>query len=70
MENNNSLPFLDVNVNRNASKYSKILKNIFHQFVDRCIATFFTKSYEKKVIVHAVPKLDLLVVLPFLGTVS
>ena len=53
-----------------------MLKSIFSKngystkFVDRCIATFFNKLHEKKVIVHTVPKLDLMVVLPFLGTVS
>ena len=126
LENNNTLPFLDVNVYRDASQFStsvhrkmtfsgvythfrsfmpetykrglvstllyrayminssfsslhkeiEILKNIFSKngypskFVDKCIATFFNKLHEKKVIVHTVPKLDLMVVLPFLGTVS
>ena len=126
LENNNTLPFLDVNVYRDASNFStsvhrkttfsgvythfrsfmpemykrglvstllyrayminssflslhkeiENLKNIFSKngypskFVDKCIATFFNKLYEKKIIVHTVPKMDLMVVLPFLGTTS
>ena len=40
------------------------------KFVDRCISVFFNKLFEKKEIIHAVPKLDLMVVLPFLGSTS
>ena len=52
------------------------LKKIFSKngnpskFVDRCIYSFFNKFYEKKKLIHTVPKLDLMIVLPFLGTTS
>ena len=40
------------------------------KFVDRCILKFFNKIHEKRIPVHTVPKRDLTIVLPFLGTVS
>ena len=52
------------------------LKGIFSKngyptkFVDRCISVFLNKLFEKKVVVHTVPKLDLMIVLPFLGSMS
>ena len=52
------------------------LKKIFSKngypskFVDRCVSTFLNKLYEKKVTVDTVPKMDLMIVLPFLGTAS
>ena len=52
------------------------LKKIFSKngypsrFVDKCISRFLNKLYEKKELVHTVPKMDLLLVLPFLGTTS
>ena len=52
------------------------LKRIFGKngypssFIDKCILRFFDKMYEKKVAVHTVPKKELLMVLPFLGTTS
>ena len=126
LENNNTLPFLDVTVFRDASKFSttvhrkvtfsgvythfksfmpdvykrglvstllyrayminssyvslheeiETLKKIFSKngypskFVDRCVATFLNKLFEKKKIFHTVPKLDLMIVLPFLGSTS
>ena len=126
LENDNTLPFLDVNVFRDAGKFSSSvhrkmtfsgvysnfnsfmpdtykrglvstllyraymisssfgslheeiekLKKIFSKngypskFVDRCIYSFFNKLYEKKKLIHTVPKLDLMIVLPFLGTTS
>ena len=126
LENNNMLPFLDVNVFRDASTFSTTvhrkvtfsgvythfasfmpvmykrglvssllyrayminstflslhteiqnLKKIFSKngypskFVDRCVSTFLNKLYEKKVTVDTVPKMDLMIVLPFLGTTS
>ena len=126
LENDNTLPFLDVNVFRDAGKFSTTvhrkttfsgvytnfkafmpdiykrglvstllyraymisssyssfhdeivnLKSIFSKngyptkFVDRCISTFLNKLHEKKVVVHTVPKLELMIVLPFLGTTS
>ena len=126
LENNNTLPFLDVNVFRDASKFSSSvhrkmtfsgvysnfssfmpvtykrglvstllyraymicssfqtlhneienLKKIFSKngypskFVDKCILHFFNKLYQKKVPVATVPKKDLVMFLPFLGTTS
>ena len=126
LENNNTLPFLDVNVFRDAGKFSSSvhrkatfsgvysnfksfmpdtykrglvstllyraymisssfeslheeiekLKKVFSKngypskFVDKCILNFFNKLYEKKELIHTVPKLDLMIVLPFLGTSS
>ena len=52
------------------------LKKIFSKngypskFVDKCVAAFLNKLYDKKVTVQTVPKLDLMIVLPFLGTTS
>ena len=124
LENNDTLPFLDVNVLRDAGKFSSSvhrkatfsgvysnfksfmpdtykrglvstllyraymisssfeslheeiekLKKVFSKngypskFVDKCIMNFFNKLYEKKELIHTVPKLDLMIVLPFLGT--
>ena len=126
LENNNTLPFLDANVFRDAGKFSSSihrkatfsgvysnfksfmpdtykrglvstllyraymisssfeslheeiekLKRVFSKngypskFVDKCILNFFNKLYEKKELIHTVPKLDLMIVLPFLGTSS
>ena len=126
LENNNTLPFLDVNVYRDAVTFStsvhrkttfsgvytnfksfmpdtyksglvstllyraymisssflsiheeiEKLKKIFSKngypskFVDKCVAAFLNKLYDKKVTVQTVPKLDLMIVLPFLGTTS
>ena len=126
LENNNTLPFLDVTVFRDASKFSSSvhrkdtfsgvytnyrsfmpetykkglvstllyrafmicssfqslhqeierLKNIFSKngypskLVDKCIFNFFNKQYEKRPAVHTVPKKEMLLVLPFLGTNS
>ena len=126
LENDNTLPFLDVNVFRDAGKFSSTvhrkttfsgvysnfrsfmpdaykkglvstllyrafmicssfesvhkevekLKQVFSKngypskFVDKCILKFFNKQYEKKIPVHTVPKLELMIVLPFLGTTS
>ena len=52
------------------------LKRIFgkngypSKFVDKCILRFFDKIYEKRLPVHTVPKKELMMVLPFLGTTS
>ena len=52
------------------------LKNIFSKngyptkFVDKCVSAFLNKLFEKKLVVHTVPKLDLMIVLPFLGSTS
>ena len=126
MENNDCLPFLDVNVYRETDKFSSSvhrkatfsgvftnysafmpevykkgliatllyrayminsslitlhaevekLKDIFRKngypiaFIDRCIYRFFNKIHEKKVTVHTVPKLEVSLILPFMGTVS
>ena len=126
LENENTLPFLDVNVYRDASKFSSSvhrkmtfsgvysnfrsfmpdtykrglvstllyraymisssfqslhkeienLKKVFSKngypsnFVDKCILKFFNKLYGKKDPVHTVPKKDLVMILPFLGTTS
>ena len=126
LENNNTLPFLDVTVFRDASKFSSSvhrkdtfsgvytnyrsfmpetykkglvstllyrafmicssfqslhqeierLKNIFSKngypskLFDKCIFNFFNKQYEKRPAVHTVPKKEMLLVLPFLGTNS
>ena len=40
------------------------------KFVDKCIFKFFNKLYEKKELVHTVPKLELTMILPFLGNTS
>ena len=126
LENNNTLPFLDVNVFRDAGRFSSTvhrkstfsgvysnfgsfmpvmykrglvstllyrayiisssfqslhkeienLKKIFSKngyptkFVDKCILTFFNKLYEKREPVSTVPKKEVTIVLPFLGTTS
>ena len=52
------------------------LKGIFKnngyplKFVDRCILNFFNKMYEKRTPVHTVPKKEVTIILPFLGTSS
>ena len=52
------------------------LKKIFSKngypskFVDRCIFSFFNKIYGKKEPVHTVPKKELTMIMPFLGTTS
>lgn len=52
------------------------LKKIFSKngypskFVDKCILKFFNKLYEKKDPIHTVPKKELMIILPFLGTTS
>ena len=52
------------------------LKRIFGKngypvnFVDKCILKFFNKIHEKKEMVHTVPKKDVSIVLPFLGSIS
>ena len=53
-------------------KLKKIFKNNGYpmKFVDRCILKFFNKIYEKRVPVHTVPKKEVMIVLPFLGTSS
>ena len=52
------------------------LKTIFKKngypanFIDRCILKFFNKMYQKRDPVHTVPKKDLVITLPFLGSIS
>ncbi len=52
------------------------LKRIFRRnaypssFIDKCIFRFFNKIYEKKVLVHTVPKKEVNLILPFLGSTS
>ncbi len=126
LENDNTLPFLDVNVFRDAGKFSSTvhrkdtfsgvysnfrsfmpetykrglvstllyraymisstfqslhkeienLKKIFSKngypskFADKCIFKFFNKLYEKKDPIPTVPKKELTMILPFLGTTS
>ena len=126
LENNNILAFLDVNVYRDANKFSSTvhrkdtfsgvysnfrsfmpetykrglvstllyraymisssfqslhkevenLKKIFSKnayptkFVDKCVLKFFNKLYEKKVPVPTVPKMELTMILPYLGNTS
>ena len=126
LENNNILPFLDVNVFRDADKFSSTvhrkdtfsgvysnfksfmpetykkglvstllyraytisssyqsihkeienLKKIFSKngypskFVDKCIMKFFDKLYQKKVLLPTVPKMELTMILPYLGITS
>ena len=126
LENDNILPFLDVNVFRDAEKFSSTvhrkdtfsgvysnfksfmperykqglvstllyraytisssyqsihkeienLKKIFSKngypskFVDKCIFKFFDKLYQKKVILPTVPKMELTMILPYLGSTS
>ena len=126
LENNNTLPFLDVNVFRDAGRFSSTvhrkstfsgvysnfgsfmpmiykrglvstllyrayiisssfqslhkeiedLKKIFRKngyptkFVDRCIFNFFNKLHEKREPVSTVPKKEVTIILPFLGTTS
>ena len=40
------------------------------KLVDKCILKFFNKQFEERRVVHTVPKKELLLVLPFLGTNS
>ena len=53
-----------------------LLRNIFKCYnypvniIDQCIKKFFDKLYVPKQIVPTVPKKELLVVLPYLGTFS
>ena len=126
LENENTLPFLDVNVFRDAGKFSTTvhrkntfsgvysnfrsfmpdtykrglvstllyraymicssfqslhdeierLKDIFSRngypcrLVDKCVLKFFNKLYQKKDPVHTVPKKELTMIMPFLGTTS
>ena len=112
LENNNTLPFLDVNVFRDASKFSSSVhrkmafSGIYSNFssfmpvtykrglvstllyrayiicssfqtlynetenLKKIFSHFLIKLYEKKVPVATVPKKDLLMLLPFLGTTS
>ena len=126
LEANNTLPFLDVTVFRDADKFSSSvhrkdtfsgvytnfrsfmpetykkglvstllyrafmicssfqslhkeienLKKIFSKngypskLVDRCIFNFFNKQYEEKIAVDTVPKKEVVMILPFLGTTS
>ena len=53
-------------------KLKKIFKNNGYpmKFVDRCIFKFFNKIYEKRTPVQTVPKKEVTIVLPFLGTSS
>ena len=52
------------------------LKGIFRKngypssFLDRCIYRFFNKIHEKKVPVCTVPKMEVSIILPFMGTTS
>ena len=53
------------------------LKNIFRKngyppnFIDKCILNFFNKTNERKQIpVHTVPKMEVSLILPFMGTTS
>ena len=52
------------------------LKQIFKKngyplnFIDRCISKFFNKLHQEKVPVHTVPKKELFIILPFLGSSS
>ena len=41
-----------------------------HDFVDKCIKNFLGKVLTQKVVVSAVPKKDLMIVLPYLGHLS
>lgn len=40
------------------------------KLVDKCIFKSFNKQFEERRVVHTVPKKELLLVLPFLGTIS
>ena len=55
-----------VELQRSIFKYNKYPVNI----IDQCIKKFFDKLYVPKQIVPTVPKKELLVVLPYLGTFS
>ena len=57
---------IEVELLRSISKCNNYPVNI----IDQCIKTFFDKLYVPKQIVSAVPKKELLVVLPYLGTFS
>ena len=52
------------------------LKDIFRKneyptsFIDNCILKFFNKMNERKVPVHTVPKMEVSLILPFMGTTS
>ena len=52
------------------------LKNIFRRnaypssFFDKCVLKFFNKMYEKKLPVHTVPRKEVTMFLPFLGSTS
>ena len=52
------------------------LKDIFSRngypcrLVDKCVLKFFNKLYQKKDPVHTVPKKELTMIMPFLGTTS
>ena len=52
------------------------LKDIFRKngypssFIDRCVYKFFNKIQERKVPVHTVPKMEVSIILPFMGSTS
>ena len=62
----------NVSVHEEVERLKEIFKSNGYpmKFVDRCILKFFNKRYEKKTPVHTVPKKEVTIVLPFLGTTS
>ena len=52
------------------------LKKIFGKngypirFIDKCISNFFNKMYQERETVHTVPKKEVSIILPFLGSIS
>ena len=61
-----------LSLHREVEKLKKVFKKNGYpsSFIDRCIYRFFNKLYIKKVPVHTVPKKEVLIVLPFLGSSS
>ena len=55
---------------------TNILKSILYKnsypwdFVDKCVKQFLDRALTRKVVVSAVPKNDLMIVLPYLGKLS
>ena len=68
--------YMICSTNQSIHKEIENLKRIFSRngypirFVDKCVLKFFNKLYQKKVPVPTVPKLELTMILPFLGTES
>ncbi|XP_057312052.1 uncharacterized protein LOC130652847 [Hydractinia symbiolongicarpus] len=78
-EADKTLPFLDVSVSRNESKFHlemQDLRNILlrngypSSLIDQCIKSFLDRMFQDKKVFSTVPKLEVLIILPYLGNIS